>query len=134
MRGPEINKPKLNRRRRRQRLLLFFSSRRRHARFKCDWSSDVCSSDLINQNFAAPDSSGTHAPTDQENQPEMPEREHAGAPNAVLARTLAEPTAHLQTDLQLPGRLRLPNNKDSTFGINQLPLLTNHNLNLQPPH
>src|SRR5260370_26656075 len=26
--------------------LVFFSSRRRHTRFKCDWSSDVCSSDL----------------------------------------------------------------------------------------
>src|SRR5207237_5536508 len=26
---------------------LFFSSRRRHTRFKCDWSSDVCSSDLM---------------------------------------------------------------------------------------
>src|SRR5256886_15898526 len=26
--------------------LLFFSSRRRHTRFDCDWSSDVCSSDL----------------------------------------------------------------------------------------
>src|SRR5260370_26055623 len=25
---------------------VFFSSRRRHTRFKCDWSSDVCSSDL----------------------------------------------------------------------------------------
>src|SRR5207237_1164777 len=25
----------------------FFSSRRRHTRFKCDWSSDVCSSDLL---------------------------------------------------------------------------------------
>src|SRR5207237_2963525 len=24
----------------------FFSSRRRHTRCKCDWSSDVCSSDL----------------------------------------------------------------------------------------
>src|SRR5207237_3464025 len=24
----------------------FFASRRRHTRFKCDWSSDVCSSDL----------------------------------------------------------------------------------------
>src|SRR4029434_2116713 len=33
-------------------LSLFFSSRRRHTRFKCDWSSDVCSSDL------------THAHTD----------------------------------------------------------------------
>src|SRR5688572_32426084 len=26
----------------------FFSSRRRHTRFDCDWSSDVCSSDLAN--------------------------------------------------------------------------------------
>src|SRR5467141_1600570 len=27
-------------------LFVFFSSRRRHTRFKCDWSSYVCSSDL----------------------------------------------------------------------------------------
>src|SRR5256886_4458093 len=27
-------------------LVVFFSSRRRHTRFDCDWSSDVCSSDL----------------------------------------------------------------------------------------
>src|SRR2546430_8308415 len=27
----------------------FFSSRRRHTRFDCDWSSDVCSSDLQKQ-------------------------------------------------------------------------------------
>src|SRR2546430_12601365 len=26
---------------------VFFSSRRRHTRFDCDWSSDVCSSDLL---------------------------------------------------------------------------------------
>src|SRR5689334_23508380 len=25
----------------------FFSSRRRHTRWNCDWSSDVCSSDLL---------------------------------------------------------------------------------------
>src|SRR5260370_19377659 len=30
-------------------LFFFFSSRRRHTRFKCDWSSDVCSSDLAQQ-------------------------------------------------------------------------------------
>src|SRR5260370_6115216 len=28
-------------------MFFFFSSRRRHTRFKCDWSSDVCSSDLL---------------------------------------------------------------------------------------
>src|SRR6201986_5602032 len=27
----------------------FFSSRSRHTRFKCDWSSDVCSSDLLHR-------------------------------------------------------------------------------------
>src|SRR2546430_7392001 len=27
----------------------FFSSRRRHTRFDCDWSSDVCSSDLVTE-------------------------------------------------------------------------------------
>src|SRR5260370_10987192 len=30
----------------------FFSSRRRHTRFKCDWSSDVCSSDLFSAHIA----------------------------------------------------------------------------------
>src|SRR2546430_5894007 len=29
--------------------VFFFSSRRRHTRFDCDWSSDVCSSDLTPQ-------------------------------------------------------------------------------------
>src|SRR2546430_12736911 len=29
-------------------VIFFFSSRRRHTRFDCDWSSDVCSSDLDN--------------------------------------------------------------------------------------
>src|SRR5260370_4956249 len=33
-------------------LFFFFSSRRRHTRFKCDWSSDVCSSDLAIQIFS----------------------------------------------------------------------------------
>src|SRR2546430_13513283 len=30
-------------------MVFFFSSRRRHTRFDCDWSSDVCSSDLFNK-------------------------------------------------------------------------------------
>src|SRR5256886_4488407 len=33
------------------RYFFFFSSRRRHTRFDCDWSSDVCSSDLKNSSF-----------------------------------------------------------------------------------
>src|SRR5256886_6373064 len=33
-------------------VLFFFSSRRRHTRFDCDWSSDVCSSDLKKNSLA----------------------------------------------------------------------------------
>src|SRR2546430_8962823 len=36
-------------------LFFFFSSRRRHTRFDCDWSSDVCSSDLLKANQKFPD-------------------------------------------------------------------------------
>src|SRR2546430_15783796 len=32
---------------------VFFSSRRRHTRFDCDWSSDVCSSDLVDAELVA---------------------------------------------------------------------------------
>src|SRR3989475_2058594 len=33
-------------------VFFFFSSRRRHTRFDCDWSSDVCSSDLLSDVLA----------------------------------------------------------------------------------
>src|SRR2546430_11961274 len=36
----------------------FFSSRRRHTRFDCDWSSDVCSSDLGGPDARAADARG----------------------------------------------------------------------------
>src|SRR5689334_23406170 len=32
-------------------MFFFFSSRRRHTRWNCDWSSDVCSSDLPARGF-----------------------------------------------------------------------------------
>src|SRR2546427_291841 len=32
----------------------FFSSRRRHTTFDCDWSSDVCSSDLASHGYSRP--------------------------------------------------------------------------------
>src|SRR5256886_3893472 len=35
-------------------LFFFFSSRRRHTRFDCDWSSDVCSSDLLRDPMSPP--------------------------------------------------------------------------------
>src|SRR5436190_16209696 len=31
--------------------IFFFSSRRRHTSSLCDWSSDVCSSDLLNRKY-----------------------------------------------------------------------------------
>src|SRR2546430_963405 len=34
-------------------VFFFFSSRRRHTRFDCDWSSDVCSSDLCTMRLRA---------------------------------------------------------------------------------
>src|SRR5688572_33006375 len=35
-------------------IFFFFSSRRRHTRFDCDWSSDVCSSDLDQRSIPVP--------------------------------------------------------------------------------
>ena len=49
---------------------------------------------------------GTHAPRDQENQPEMPERKHAGAPDAVLARPLSLASYPVATGRPLPGHQR----------------------------
>src|SRR5690606_39543934 len=39
-------------------LLFFFSSRRRHTRFSRDWSSDVCSSDLLRASIDPPERDG----------------------------------------------------------------------------
>src|SRR3989475_4445844 len=41
-----------------QSFFFFFSSRRRHTRFDCDWSSDVCSSDLGSSHLFAPTDGG----------------------------------------------------------------------------
>src|SRR5260370_28631897 len=55
----------------------FFSRRRRDTRFKCDWSSDVCSSDLLGLHisdslrmFTAEGDSHSPAATRQRNDPE----------------------------------------------------------------
>src|SRR5688572_20110516 len=40
----------------------FFSSRRRHTRFDCDWSSDVCSSDLRSTMRSDPRACKTYGP------------------------------------------------------------------------
>src|SRR2546430_15412815 len=54
----------------------FFSSRRRHTRFDCDWSSDVCSSDLEVIELAGP-----------------PQVRHARTPKPRIGRRVA-PALH----------------------------------------
>src|SRR6267143_3236944 len=44
------------------RIIFFFSSRRRHTRWNCDWSSDVCSSDLPARQAWGPRILGVPAP------------------------------------------------------------------------
>src|SRR6266480_5817072 len=58
----------------------FFSSRRRHTRLTCDWSSDVCSSDL-----ASPPSAKTSRARDRPCAP------RAGRPNPRRLRERREP-------------------------------------------
>src|SRR5258707_8722816 len=56
-------------------IFFFFSSRRRHTRYWRDWSSDVCSSDLVHQN------GGKHQDDGDDNAgagPESGEREGGG--------------------------------------------------------
>ena len=55
-------------------------------------SSSIDPPKPINQNYAAPDSSAPTSPRDKGIPPEMPERQHAGAPDAVLARPLSLPS------------------------------------------
>src|SRR2546430_9460699 len=77
---------------------LFVSSRRRHSEFDCDWSSDVCSSDL-----------------DTENSPEVRDIARArgyrslllsplmskGKPIGVISVTRAKPGTFADHDVQL---------------------------------
>src|SRR6266481_6796372 len=70
--------------------VFFFSSRRRHTRWNCDWSSDVCSSDLPT---AAPPRSST-----------------AGSNPAPCPRS-EEHTSELQSQFHLVCRLLLEKKK-----------------------
>src|SRR2546430_6489689 len=61
-------------------VLFFFSSRRRHTRFDCDWSSDVCSSDLARIGLRA---------RDAEN-PRIEAQEFLGSQEFVIVSQLGE--------------------------------------------
>src|SRR5256886_7398783 len=67
----------------------FFSSRRRHTRFDCDWSSDVCSSDLLARaRQRSRRSRGCEWPPDgrRERERKPPLRSRAGRPGAPAGR------------------------------------------------
>src|SRR2546427_5826965 len=76
--------------------LFFFSSRRRHTRFDCDWSSDVCSSDLAQTARCA---RAAHRPG--------PDR----GPHAARATRSEEHTSELQSQSNLVCRLLLEKKK-----------------------
>src|SRR2546428_5497682 len=73
-------------------LFFFFSSRRRHTRSDRDWSSDVCSSDLLliqeGNQAKLPSRAGAHRAVhvlNQEgNQAKLPSRDHNGDVKPIL--------------------------------------------------
>src|SRR2546429_7050540 len=82
-------------------VFFFFSSRRRHTRCSRDWSSDVCSSDLItgcsSKNSAGSKPPDTLRPT--------------GAPTTFAYLRSEEHTSELQSRLHLVCRLLLEKKK-----------------------
>src|SRR2546430_7307377 len=68
----------------------FFSSRRRHTRFDCDWSSDVCSSDLAtaveDRDLVAAAQRRLHQVPAEEDRAAEDEESHRGPPGYRLSR------------------------------------------------
>src|SRR2546427_7560764 len=105
-------------------VFFFFSSRRRHTRFDCDWSSDVCSSDLVEgQGLGNPVlpllARGVGGGADEEVAVHLAlGRERAQARRlghgGVLRRRSEEHTSELQSQSNLVCRLLLEKKKDST--------------------
>src|SRR2546430_11916004 len=92
-------------------VMFFFSSRRRHTRFDCDWSSDVCSSDLVAAGHAARVTLATDAyPRTGSRQTSLPMRESSGG----SASRSEEHTSELQSQSNLVCRLLLEKKKNNT--------------------
>src|SRR2546430_12744558 len=84
----------------------FFSSRRRHTRFDCDWSSDVCSSDL-----RLPAAPARPAPRDPQARARAALRRRA---HFAAAGRSEEHTSELQSQSNLVCRLLLEKKKKPT--------------------
>src|SRR2546430_5246193 len=91
-------------------IVFFFSSRRRHTRFDCDWSSDVCSSDLFMTVQYAParGMSGTRARRAPGDPPHSQRTRSAGVTRPLdRASRSEEHTSELQSQSNLVCRLLL---------------------------
>src|SRR5690625_6475783 len=95
----------------------FFSGRRRHTRWPRDWSSDVCSSDLLDQRWVGSDSwnwwpHGSHSPdvVATDDRDELALVLEAKSPRASLqatsARTVRAAIATTDARLARDGRKR----------------------------
>src|SRR5260370_23702778 len=87
-------------------VFFFFSSRRRHTRFKCDWSSDVCSSDLDLQRgqrrvLDAGRAAGRHAASDP---PGLRDRIRSVTPRQVAVAMLGITAAALRSEERRVGK------------------------------
>src|SRR5689334_24126566 len=79
----------------------FFSSRRRHTRWSCDWSSDVCSSDLHFHGLSSTFVGCSHQPLGQR--------------TSSLPSPLISPTPRPCANLNVPG-IGLPGALGSLIG------------------
>src|SRR2546430_6096472 len=84
----------------------FFSSRRRHTRFDCDWSSDVCSSDL-----RTPIDIAITLPCPAFDPSEKPFYSRAVTANKISITRSEEHTSELQSQSNLVCRLLLEKKK-----------------------
>src|SRR2546430_10688437 len=110
--------------------LFFFSSRRRHTRFDCDWSSDVCSSDLLRQGEHQGDRAAQARPRDEGHVTPRPQPialpQAAAQPARAVARS-EEHTSELQSQSNLVCRLLLEKKKTTIIRVHKLQSL--HRIN-----
>src|SRR2546427_7777626 len=94
-------------------VFFFFSSRRRHTRFDCDWSSDVCSSDLRQTSGGGPcSSSDRHVCTPASHATSSAATRHKGGWGRLATRRRSEEhTSELQSQSNLVCRLLLEKKK-----------------------
>src|SRR2546430_10880274 len=86
----------------------FFSSRRRHTRFDCDWSSDVCSSDLSTWATLLRDTAPCRFSTAEATQARSSRSRHPRS---------EEHTSELQSQSNLVCRLLLEKKKKNRYTI-----------------